>query len=94
MATTVVRVDERVHAKLREWSEEQKKSIGQVVAELVENQEKERFWAEMRAGYDRLRADPEAWQEYKEEIDLWDSTSMDGLDDAPPDEDSEGNVRQ
>jgi hypothetical protein len=79
MSSTVVRVDNAVHAKLRRWSESQDKSIGEVVADLVEHQEQEQFWAEMRAGYERLRADPAAWQDYLDEIALWDGTSMDGF---------------
>jgi hypothetical protein len=38
----------------------------------------------MRADYERLRADPEAWAEYQREIALWDALSSDGLEDEPP----------
>ncbi|MBA2758829.1 MAG: hypothetical protein H0U38_03970 [Chloroflexia bacterium] len=38
------------------------------------------FWQKMEEGLARLRADPVAWQEYQDEIALWDTTSGDGLE--------------
>jgi AbrB family looped-hinge helix DNA binding protein len=32
--------------------------------------------------YARLRADPQAWEEYRRELALWDVTLMDGLSDG------------
>ncbi len=58
--------------------------MGEVVTFLVERYEKERFWKQVRADYERLRADPAAWQDYKEEVELWDSLSGDGLENEPP----------
>lgn len=92
MASTTVRVDVRTREVLREWSREQHKPIGEIIADLVQRQEKERFWQELEASLDRLRADPQAWQEYQDEIALWDTTSGDGLENEPPydDEPSHG----
>lgn len=92
MASTTVRVDVRTREVLREWSREQHKPIGEIIADLVQRQEKERFWQELEASLDRLRADPQAWQEYQGEIALWDTTSGDGLENEPPydDEPSHG----
>ena len=44
---------------------------------------KKTFWDECKAGYARLKADPEAWAEYQEELRLWDCTSTDDLEDWP-----------
>lgn len=38
------------------------------------------FVESVNAGYAALRADPEAWAEFQAELQLWDSTLMDGLD--------------
>jgi hypothetical protein len=84
MASTTVRVDARTRELLREWAKEQHKPIGEIIADLVHKQEKERFWRELEVSLDRLRADPEAWQEYQDEIALWDTTTGDGLETEPP----------
>ena len=65
MASTVIRVEEKVHATLREWSDEQDKSIGQVVSDLVEQQRRAQFWRQVHDDYTRLRSDPAAWKEYQ-----------------------------
>ena len=46
---------------------------------LTEYQRK-RFFEQLNADYEALRADPEAWAEYQSELALWDATLMDGLD--------------
>ena len=84
MATTVVRVEERTHAILRAWAEEQGKSISQIVREMVEHQESERFWRVMREDYERLQADPDAWQDYLAEAAVLEGGSMDGLQGEEP----------
>jgi hypothetical protein len=65
-------------------AEAEQKSISQIVTELVEAHERERFWQEMREGYERLRADPEAWQAYQDEAAFLGGASMDGLEDEEP----------
>jgi hypothetical protein len=34
--------------------------------------------------YARLRADPDAWADYKRELEEWDAILMDGLEHEPP----------
>lgn len=84
MATTVVRIGEKTHAKLREWAEQQQKPIGQIVSDLVEAQETERFWREMREDFERLRNDLVGWNDYRAEAALLEGGSMDGLEDEAP----------
>lgn len=82
-ATVSIRVPTEAHQKLREIAEKQHKSIGEALNEAVHLLEREQFWAEYAEAYARLRADPEAWQEFQDELALWDSTLMDGLEDLP-----------
>lgn len=84
MASTVIRVEEKVHATLREWSDEQDKSIGQVVSDLVEQQRRAQFWRQVHDDYTRLRSDPAAWKEYQDEVTLLEGGSMDGLENEEP----------
>ncbi len=83
MANTV-RVDEQLHATLRAIALEEKRSIGQVIEDAIKRYRKERFWAEFQEDYARLRADPVAWNDYQDEIALWDTLSGDGLENEEP----------
>lgn len=83
MATTV-RLDDRVAAKLRALAKEEHRPIGQVIRDAVEQYQKEKFWQEVEASVARLRADPDAWQDYQEEIRFFEGGSMDGLEDEEP----------
>ncbi len=84
MATTSIRVDPRTHSALRDLSEQEHKSIGQVVSDAVEQYQKEKFWREYHEDYAKLRADPKAWLEYQNEVSLWDTLSGDGLENEEP----------
>ena len=84
MSGSVVRVDQRVHTKLREISESEHRPIGQIVAELVDRYEREKFWKQMHDGFAKLRADSEAWNSYQDEVALWDPTLGDGLESEEP----------
>ena len=57
--------------------------MGELIDEAAQLLERERFWAEYYAAYERLRADLEEWRDFQEELKAWDSTLMDGLDDYP-----------
>lgn len=84
MATTVVRIEAETHATLRSWSEAQNKPIGQIVADLVEQREREQFWRRMREDYERLHADPAMWKAYQNEVALLEGGLMDGLEREEP----------
>jgi hypothetical protein len=83
MATTV-RVDESLAERLREIAIAEHRSIGQVIADAVEQYQTEKFWTGVHASYTRLRSDASAWSEYQREIAQIEGTSMDGLADEPP----------
>ena len=83
MANTV-RVDDRLHATLRELAAAENRSMGQVIQEAVERYRKEQFWAGVEEDLARLRADPVAWKDYQDEIALWDTLAGDGLENEEP----------
>lgn len=83
MANTV-RVDERLHATLREIALEEKRSIGQAIEDAVRQYRRERFWDGVEEDLARLRADPVAWKDYQDEIALWDTLPGDGLENEEP----------
>lgn len=82
MATTV-RVEDELAATLRQLSIEESRPIGQVIEDAVTQYRKEKFWRDVEVSVDRLRADPVAWQDYQDEIRLFEGGSLDGIDDDP-----------
>jgi hypothetical protein len=80
----VVKLKPATHAKLQELAKSEDRPMGAIVTELVERYAREQFWREANASVERLRADPVAWKDYKDEIALFEGGSMDGLEDEPP----------
>jgi len=83
MATTV-RVNDELHATLRELSDQEERPIGDVIADAIEQYQKARFWDRVRGEYELLRTNPEDWADYQSETALWDSLASDGLGAEPP----------
>jgi predicted DNA-binding protein len=81
MATTTVRVSEHTHDLLRKLAEATGEPLQRVLERAVENYRREQFYAEFNAAFERLRADPAAWEDELAERALWESTLADGLDD-------------
>ena len=79
MAT--VRIDEETHEKLKSISSEDDVSITDLIACAVESLERNRFWKQ----YAQQLADrtPEEIAEDQEELEAWDGTLMDGLENEP-----------
>ena len=79
-----VRVEDSLHATLREIVAEEHRPIGQVIEDAIQRYQKEKFWQGVQEDFARLRADPVAWGNYQDEVMLWDSTTGDGLKDEEP----------
>lgn len=71
------------HAKLQAIAQEEDRPMGELVTFLVDRYEKERFWRGARADYERLRANPEAWKDYQNEVAAWEGLLGDGLENEP-----------
>lgn len=91
MATVSIRIPASAHAALRELADAEQSSIGEVLSQAVETYRREQLWRQAEAAYAKLHADPDAWAEWQQEVDLYDSTANDGLDAYPYDT---GTVRQ
>ena len=57
---------------------------GEIVTYLVDCYERQRFWKGVQDDLNRLKADPAAWQDYQDEIAVWDQLSGDGLTGEEP----------
>ena len=83
MATTV-RVDEKLAATLRDIAVEERRPIGQVIADAIAQYQREQFWRAAEASVERLRTDSAAWADYQAEVHALEGGSMDGLEDEEP----------
>ena len=53
---STVRVDAKLHARLREIAEAEHRPIGQVIADAIRQYEREKFWRDVNDSVERLRA--------------------------------------
>jgi predicted CopG family antitoxin len=74
-----IRVSNRVYDRLGELSRRRHSTISETIASLIDQQERRDFFAQMRDGYAKLRADAGAWRETQSEQQEWDATLSDGL---------------
>ena len=75
-----IRISPRSKAALRALAKRQGKPMQAVLDEAIELYERDRFLDEVNAAYEKLRADPKAWEEELAERKTWDGALMDGLD--------------
>lgn len=78
-----VKITPEAHAKLADFAASDKRPMGEVLADLIERERRRRFFDAANAEYARLRADPEAWADWQEELRSMDGTLLDGLRDDP-----------
>jgi hypothetical protein len=79
-----VKISAANHARLQEWSDKDQRPMGDIVNDLIERHERERFWNQAYDQLARLKADPVAWQDYMDEIATLDALAGDGLEGEEP----------
>ncbi len=77
-----IRVSNEMYLRLSEISRREQLPIGEVVANLVREREDREFFARLNEAALRLRADETAWKEFEDELNDWDATLLDGLEDG------------
>ncbi len=80
----VVKISSTRHAKMREIAKSEQRPMGDIVNDLIERYELEQFWKQAHDAVERLRSDPVAWQDYRDEAQMLQGGSMDGLENEPP----------
>jgi Arc/MetJ-type ribon-helix-helix transcriptional regulator len=83
MTSVTVRVSTETQDKIRRISRDQHKSVSDIIAEAVQHYEDTLFWDAYDRSAAELRADPDAWDRYKEDMTAFDGTLQDGLKDDP-----------
>ena len=79
-----VKISAANHLRLQEWAAADHRPMGEIVNELIERYDRERFWQTAREQLARLKEDPVAWQDYLDEIEELDALAGDGLEDEEP----------
>lgn len=83
MESHTIRVNERTLASIRQLAEKNGKSMTAIIEEAIRDYEIKKYWEEYYADYEALKANPEAWADFQEELSAWDCTLADGLKDFP-----------
>lgn len=83
-STPMVKIKPETHAKLQEMSREDNAPMGEIIGELVDRYERERFWRGAKEDLARLREKPAEYQAYKDEMEKWDSLANESLQNEPP----------
>lgn len=81
MGTTTVRVTERTRDALTRLSRERGISTAELLDELVSRREQDELLERMNASYAQQRGDPDAWASERDEREIWERASLDGLRD-------------
>ncbi|MBL8194756.1 MAG: toxin-antitoxin system protein [Blastocatellia bacterium] len=76
---STVRISERSQKLLKEFANEDKKSMSELLDNLLEQERRKRFFDELDAAYIELRSDATKWAEELAERQEWDCTLIDGL---------------
>lgn len=84
MASVVVRIPADAYAKLRGIADARHETVGQIISEMVDEIEEQQFWRRTHESVERLRADPVAWKEYRDEVAVFEGGAWDGLEDEEP----------
>ncbi len=80
MAGTQVRVSNSTHQTLRSLSMEVGESMQTIIEQAVEQYRRQRFLEGLNQDFKALKEDTQSWQEELEERQLWDKTSLDGVE--------------
>ena len=80
MAGTQVRVSNSTHRILRSLSLEVGESMQTIIEQAVEQYRRRRFLEGLNQDFKTLKEDTQFWQEELEERELWDKTSLDGVE--------------
>ena len=80
MPTTMIRVEQTTHKKLRALASRTGDTMPQLIAAAVEELERKLFWEQINQEFASLREDPTSWKHELEERAAWDATLSDGLE--------------
>ncbi len=81
MDSVTIRVSRSTHATLRRLSEQLDVPMTEILDEAIGAYHRQRFFADLNAGYAALKGQPAAWADQEGERAAWETTLGDGLED-------------
>ena len=78
-ASATIRVTPATRDRLNRISSQRGITAGELVDELATRAEDEALLEAAARHYEDLKADPEAWESYLAEINVWEQTTADGI---------------
>jgi hypothetical protein len=82
MDRSTIRIGRSTHALVRRLADEERTTMAGIVDRAVADYHRHRFWADYRAAYAALRANPPEMADLRREAAIWDTTHADGLEDG------------
>jgi predicted transcriptional regulator len=79
MATTTIRVSQHTHSLLHQLAREKGASMQDIVEQALDLYRREQLLRAANEAYAALRADPDSWDAYQQELADWNATVADGL---------------
>jgi len=79
-----VKISAANHAKLQDWAANDGRPMGEIVNDLIERHDRERFWNQAYEQLARLKENPVVWQDYMNEVAAFDALAGDELEDEEP----------
>jgi len=79
-----VKITAENHAKLQEWAKDEQRPMADIINTLIEKYDREKFWQGVTEDLNRLRADPVAWQDYMDEMNLLQGGGLTGAANEEP----------
>lgn len=80
MAGTAIRIPKEELKLIQQWADERDITPGRLIAEWAQEYEQKLFWDRAKSSVDRLKTDPDRWQEMQAEQEVYDNALMDGLE--------------
>jgi hypothetical protein len=77
---TTIKVSAETRDRLKKLADAEQLTMEAALAKVLDGAEENRFWQGVKDDYARLQDDPEQWAGYVDELDEWDRTISDGLD--------------
>ncbi len=77
MSLTTIKVDTTVRDRLADVARSRQTTMRALVADLADKAARDQHWAEINAAYARLQANPEQWNDYRADLDDWDTAGDD-----------------
>lgn len=79
-----VKLKPDTHAKLQDLAKSEDRPMGEIITELVDRYERDKFWKDLNSSVEALRSDPVAWKDYQDEVRFFERGMVNRLTEEEP----------